>query len=106
MRRPAASAEVIPIRVRRQDPHVSKLALAILVQAFRDAFSSSASVREWKRDSLAWFQSHDNDPGSLDWVCSILHIEPDLIRAWISSQQVAESEVTRIVRRLRGLKLS
>lgn len=62
-----------------------KLALGILVQAFRDALTQKNSMEraEWQKDALVWFQSESTQPGSLKWVCELLSIDPSSIRSWL-----------------------
>ena len=52
------------------------LALGILLQAFRDVVSpkktSNKEWEVWRKDALEWFNSNENHPGSLFWVCEVL----------------------------------
>ncbi len=80
--------------------------MAILTQALRDALSpTTASNLQWKRDSRDWFYSDDYSPGSLSWVCTILEFKPQVLREWLLRQELTHRETTRLVRRLRRLRM-
>ncbi|MDA2925716.1 hypothetical protein MYX78_00540 [Acidobacteria bacterium AH-259-G07] len=74
--------------VKGPDSSVKNLALAILRQAFRDAFASPRNSRNesWRKDALEWFFSQEDCPGSLDWVCEILQIDAGSFREWLQIQ--------------------
>jgi hypothetical protein len=70
------------------DRSTHRLAIAILVQAFRDVFSSrdmgkGQVVDEWRRDALKWFASNEENPGSLQWVSRIIELDVETIRSWV-----------------------
>lgn len=60
------------------------LAVGILVQALRDlTLTKTPSNRRshvWQRDARKWFLSNEAHPGSLNWVCEILHIDQARLR--------------------------
>lgn len=74
---------------------LQKLALGILLQAFRDLLStpkaSQEQAQEWREDAIEWFKSRGSHPGSLEWVCSILWINSEVIREWHQSYRQADS---------------
>ncbi len=92
------------------DPSVRKLARAILHRALRDmltnepTFSGSSDARE--QDAAEWFLSDTTDPGSLNWVCDILTIQPWGLCKWLSRyhksiRQQKESMARELFRSLR-----
>ncbi len=70
------------------DPSVRKLARAILHRALRDMLtketSSGGMSEAWEQDAAEWFLSDTTDPGSLNWVCDILKIQPWGLCNWLS----------------------
>lgn len=68
---------------RRARAELVRLALGILMQAFRDVLSHHRSNRAWHKDALEWFFSEEERTGSLWWVCQILELEPEAIRNWL-----------------------
>lgn len=66
---------------------IRRLALGILLQAYRDMLTSrkraTAKQRLWRQDALDWFFSDESEPGSLQWVCRILQTDPEGIRRWV-----------------------
>ena len=70
------------------DPSVRKLARAILHRALRDMLtnetSSGGMPDAWEQDAAEWFLSDTTDPGSLNWVCDILKIQPWGLCKWLS----------------------
>ena len=70
------------------DPSVRRLARAILRQAVRDMLmhqdSPSGESYGCEEDVAQWFFSDETDPGSLTWVCDILHLQPWMLRQWLS----------------------
>lgn len=69
------------------EPFPRNLALAILLQAFRDAIPLKRPQDKdgitWRRDATVWFFSDDRNPGSFHWVCEILQLEPWTLRRWL-----------------------
>jgi hypothetical protein len=80
--------EPIYPRGRNYDPAARKLALAILLQAFRDIVSPRRynwkKDEDWHTDAMEWFHGEKDHPGSFPWVCHHLNIEPSLIREWLA----------------------
>ncbi|MGH9342104.1 MAG: hypothetical protein ACRD1R_21590 [Acidobacteriota bacterium] len=72
---------------KKADPAVRKLALGILLQAFRDVVTPRRAPSKedsgWKKDAIEWFYSYDEYPGSLIWVCDILQMDPNGLREWL-----------------------
>lgn len=81
----------------KKPPSVSlrKLAMGILRQAFRDAIptgrSSEKGWRAWQQDAREWLFSDDTLPGSLNWVCEILRLEPWMIQKWLITYHKGDS---------------
>lgn len=71
--------------IRGPEPPIKKLALGILAQAFWDALFPPRSTEQtrWRKDAMDWFFSDDESPGSLKWVCEILHMDSDRLRQWV-----------------------
>lgn len=44
-------------------------------------------------EALRWFASTSTRPGGFLWVCSILDLEPDLVRETISRPRMADEKV-------------
>ncbi len=79
---------------KRPELQVRKLALGILLQAFRDVAAPRESSKEdwlaWRKDAMEWFCADDLDPGSLNWVCEILGVNPCGLRRWIREYEGSE----------------
>lgn len=93
----------------RKDRAIQNLALAILIQAFRDLLSSNSKLPKEERleiqeDALSWFYSQNRTPGSLEWVGDIIDINPDVLRQWLShyrqSDQESQHEMAQPIRRM------
>ena len=71
------------------------LALAVLLQAFRDAIppkrSSDRNGNTWQQDALEWFFISETRPGSFHWICAILQLEPWTLRRWLLTYQRSNS---------------
>ena len=82
----SSSAPLYP-ESRSYDAASRKLALGILLQAFRDIISPRRSTwkkdEDWQADALDWFQSDEDYPGSFTWVCHHLHVESSQLRGWL-----------------------
>lgn len=80
---------------RTDDSAHKKLALGILCQALSDLLDGSerADAERWKRDARQWFCSNSELPGSFNWVCSALRLDPGRLRKWVieRSQQLRGS---------------
>lgn len=90
---------------KKADPTSRKLALGILLQAFRDIVSPRRSTwkkgEDWKADAFDWFASDSIYPGSFCWVCHMLQISPSEIRRWLRQyQQSGEADRKRLARKL------
>lgn len=83
----AVAGDTLYPKGKSYDPASRKLALGILLQAFRDIISPRRSTwkkgEDWKADALEWFGSNENHPGSFKWVCHHLHISPERLRTWL-----------------------
>lgn len=93
----------------RKDRSIQNLALAILIQAFRDLLSSNTKLPKEERveiqeDALGWFYSKNRAPGSLEWVGEIIDINPDVLREWLrnyrQSDQESQYQMARPIRRM------
>jgi hypothetical protein len=64
--------------------------LAVLEQAVKDARGTRRyhSIVEEARD---WFRSEDEDPGSFLWVCRILFLDPEAVRAAVERDCYSEA---------------
>ena len=94
-------------REKKLDTSFRRLAQGILTQAFRDVVMAARSRprREWKEDSLDWFLDEDRGPGSLHWVCEILHLEPETLRDWVQNYQSGPPEAReRMVGQVRKIQ--
>jgi hypothetical protein len=69
--------------------------LAVLHQAISDAASFTAE----QSGARAWMVSESNAPGSLNWVCSMLNINPDDIRKGVQQRIKDRSEGHTFYRR-------
>ncbi|MEE8587425.1 MAG: hypothetical protein V3T83_21510, partial [Acidobacteriota bacterium] len=65
------------------------LARAILAQAFWDALAppSQRTPSRVKSGAVRWFASLERTPGTFQWICSILQIEPVPLGQWVSRAQ-------------------
>jgi len=86
-------------RTRGPETSIRKLAVAILLQAFRDLLTPSRSGEEnrrngekWQRDALHWFFSEEKTPGSFYWVCDVLEIGSRRILEVLRSYQRYDRE--------------
>jgi hypothetical protein len=86
---PDLASEGLYPQNRKSDGAVRNLALAILLQAFRDIVApKKASNKEWavwRQDAAEWFLDEEDGPGSLQWVCDILEMHPRQLRQWLKS---------------------
>ena len=94
----------------RTSASVRQLALAILIQALRDTFGTRRATRDdeidWKSDAREWFSEEDSSPGSFQWVCQILGYEPDVLVAWVdSNDQKSSMGATDIYNRVKRLQI-
>ncbi len=88
MKRAILADESLYPQARAWDKNSKNLALAILIQAFRDIVSPNRSSREWRfweQDALQWFAAAEDYPGSFQWVCGILDLNSSRLRRWIDS---------------------
>jgi hypothetical protein len=78
------------------EPSVVALAIAILIQAVRDAIGprrrSEKDWEIWKLDALEWFSSEEDHPGSLVWVCEVTSIPPKSLRFWFEQVRKLDPE--------------
>lgn len=95
----AALAEQRQSSIHLPEPPVRKLALGILLQAFRDIVtpreSSGEDWKSWQDDAVEWFEAEDRDPGSLHWVCEILRVNPYGFRTWLRDYQCCDESKRR-----------
>jgi hypothetical protein len=93
---PVLASEGLYPQSKRPDPAVRKLALGILLQAFRDVVApKSTSNREaeiWREDALEWFASDETHPGSLTWVCQVLQVNPVKLHRWLDAYRNGDRE--------------
>ena len=72
---------------KKSDASVRNLALAILLQAFRDVIAPRKSSNKewalWRKDAIEWFFASDSCPGSFQWVCEVLQMSSSDLRGWI-----------------------
>lgn len=77
-------------------PPIRNLALGILVQALRDVvLEPNNGDREpimWRRDALQWLSSNETGPGSLNWVCQILVMNPRKLQLWLQRTLQSKEE--------------
>lgn len=86
-----------------RDEPVQKLAMGILIQAVRDLLSGDRTgrqCREWCEDARSWFYSPDEYPGSFEWVCGVLQIDPDWFRRNLPSPRTEEEQRSKLLRKL------
>ena len=60
------------------DESYRNLWAAVLIQAIEDAENYSAGFHREK--ALAWFEQKSEEPGSFQWICSALDLDPELIK--------------------------
>lgn len=88
----------------QQNRQEKKLALAIFSQALRDlvAISPPASKeRDWQQDAADWLRAEKRSPGGFQWVCDVLAMDPDSLKAWCVEYQDADRETQiKVARRL------
>lgn len=97
------TAEPLYPKARTADPSARRLALGILLQAFRDIVSPRRSTwkkgEDWQADAEEWFDSESDHAGSLRWVCDHLHIDRFQLRKWLkryrNSDQAERKEMAR-----------
>ncbi len=84
----SVSPEFPVSKLKRPEPPVTKLALGILLQALRDVVTPperrKGECEEWRNDAMEWFQEEADEPGSLNWVCQVLEVNPSGFRNWLS----------------------
>jgi hypothetical protein len=90
---------------KKSDTSVRNLALAILLQAFRDVIAPRKSSNKewalWRRDAIEWFFAEDADPGSFHWVCEVLQMSSTDLRGWIRAyKRSGRTHRKEMVRRL------
>ena len=82
------SSEGLHPRDRRPDRSLVNLAMGIMTQAIRDLISPQKKLdkdwEEWQADAQHWFDSNEMDTGSFRWVCEVLEVNPEGLRAWVS----------------------
>ena len=96
---------------KRTELWVRRLAIAILIQAFRDIAMEgrddiSDELAGWREDARSWFRSMAWEPGSLKWVCSILHLDDQRLREWHSDYQSSKQDTqVAMVKNLRRMQI-
>ncbi len=105
-----------PMRPNQLDPSLTNLARSILSQAFRDLLANQNFKQEsefwrsefWREDASDWFFSEETYPGSLNWVCEVLQLEPWVLWQWLTTYyQSSEMKQQKMVKILfRGLERS
>ena len=81
------------------DSNLKSLARAILAQAFWDALALPRRKNEDLRDdAVEWFSSSEQTPGSLHWICSILHIDSARLGQWVRSHKRNDRDAARKIR--------
>ncbi|RPI29264.1 MAG: hypothetical protein EHM61_02220 [Acidobacteria bacterium] len=94
-------------QTKKSDSSVRNLALAILLQAFRDVIAPRKSSNKewalWRRDAMDWFFADESYPGSFHWVCEILQMNSEELRMWLRtykrSNRINKKEmVKRLIR--------
>jgi len=92
---------------KKSDSAVRNLALAILLQAFRDVIAPKKTSNKewaiWRKDAMEWFFADDNCPGSFIWVCDVLGMTSGEIRNWLhtykrSGRTAKKEMVKRLIR--------
>ncbi len=81
------TSEGLHPRDRRPERSMVNLAMGIMTQAIRDLISPQKKLdkdwQTWQEDAQAWFDSEENHTGSFQWVCEVLDINPERLRAWV-----------------------
>jgi hypothetical protein len=94
-------------QTKKSDSSVRNLALAILLQAFRDVIAPRKSSNKewalWRRDAMDWFFAGECYPGSFFWVCEILQMNSEELRIWLraykrSNRTNKKEMVKRLIR--------
>lgn len=90
---------------KKSDYSVRNLALAILLQAFRDVIAPKKSSNKewdiWRKDAMEWFFDAESYPGSFAWVCDILQMNPEELRIWVRTYKKSSGANKReMVKRL------
>lgn len=92
----AFASDVLYPKAKNPDYASRKLALGILLQAFRDIVSPRRATwkkgEDWKEDALEWFASEQTYPGSFHWVCQMLQVSPQRLREWLKEYRTSGSE--------------
>jgi hypothetical protein len=92
---------------KKSDAAVRNLALAILLQAFRDVIAPKKSSNKewalWRKDAIEWFFAPEAYPGSFFWVCDILQMNSEDLRTWLrtykrSNRTNKKEMVKRLIR--------
>lgn len=92
---------------KKSDASVRNLALAILLQAFRDVIAPKKSSNKewaiWRKDAMEWFFAEDACPGSFFWVCEVLRMDSEELRTWLrtyrrSNRANKKDMVKRLIR--------
>lgn len=80
----------------RPNSSITNLALAILLQGFRDVISVKNSSNHegtiWRKDALEWFASENQFPGSFLWVCTALKLPGKELRTWIEEYLMSDKK--------------
>ena len=80
----------------RPNSSIRNLALAILLQGFRDVISVKNRPNHqriiWRKDALEWFASENHFPGSFLWVCTVLKIPDKELRTWIEEYLISDKK--------------
>lgn len=96
---------------RKTDPAVRNLALAILIQAFRDVVARrkeglNRQASAWRQDAIDWFFDNSPDPGSFEWVRDILGVGAMELRKWVQAYQASnQTEKTEMLKQLRLVQM-
>lgn len=103
-------ADEAPRKKPRGDESARKLAMAVLIQAFRDIIKPKRSrwprKDDWYADARAWFVSDEVYPGSYRWCCDALQYDPDRFRVWLRDYYGSTKErQDRICRSLGQLQI-
>jgi hypothetical protein len=96
MRSAALESEGLYPQTKKPEPSLRNLALGILLQAFRDIVApkkaSNKEWEEWRQDALDWFYSYESQPGSFHWVCEVLEMSPNDLRAWLQDYRQSSAK--------------
>jgi hypothetical protein len=96
LRAPGLSSDGLYPQSKKSDSSVRNLALAILLQAFRDVIAPKKSSNKewaiWRQDALIWFFSEEMHPGSFYWVCEVLQMDPWDLRAWLQTYKRSDGK--------------